>query len=646
MIEPIVFSILIVALFVMTCWPLVHWLSHKTLFSFLEQILFTFAAGYYLIYIGVALIGSYKLDEASMGLLAIVIFILATFGALRFPWRKFCVEARKVRREITENKWTISLSTIFVFVAITSLLQGLSPPNDYDSFLYHLSIPKLDVERGFVEPPWDRGLSHAFFPALLGNFTRFALVMSEAGAAQIGHGLLSIAAALACVAIVRRLGFQISTAVLAAIMFLALRVVVWQMGTVQVDAPLAAYAALSILAYLEWRRSQTLGAITLFGIMIGLGCLVKYHGFIIAASFIPIIVYDCIRKPGSISKMFFGPVTALVLMAPHLIHNFIVVGDPVFPILTALLNSDYPNMVAEHLENYGAGRDLLSFILGPWNLSVFPLVHFDGMVLGAPYLFVFAPFIFAQRSKNSDFWVLLSVVLAYYPFWFWAMSQQARFLLPVLPVACCFAAGGAALVWKYSARTYWLRLCYVGICLIYTTNQLMFVGIYSAIRLPVSLGLISEEQFLTKTPTMSGAEYPACTYIKNNLLPENRYYSQLSPHSYYCPQFAADFTFLSGHEKTWMSKSASTSLSPQKFLEKLDKAQYQFYLFRTADDHRRNGIARPERVYVDPSTLNYGNYFGPILERTTPIFSGRYSNVYDGRDILLVAQKLFGSSQK
>jgi len=308
-----------------------------------ERLALAFATGCYAIYFGVFAIGPFRLDTVSMWALALVCTLGALPGLFRMPWRAFVALARTEIRAATADRWTAGLWLAALAIALSSLLQGMAPPNDYDSLMYHLAFPQYDVEMGRSEIAWDRAMPHALFPAMASNLSRFALATMNAGVAQMLHGLFGIVAALGAAMLTLRLGLGKRVALIAAVFFLAIRVVVWQMATSETDVPVAAFLVLSLLVYLAWRQNDETGLGILFGLMVGGGILVKYHGFPVALSFAPLMLYDLAVRKKSWVRALAGPVTALAVIAPHMVRNFVLTHNPIYPLFNSVFNPGTPN---------------------------------------------------------------------------------------------------------------------------------------------------------------------------------------------------------------------------------------------------------------------------------------------------------------
>ncbi|HEC91112.1 MAG TPA: phospholipid carrier-dependent glycosyltransferase, partial [Alphaproteobacteria bacterium] len=615
-------------------WTVTGWLDPKGHLSSGERLGVSFLSGCFSVYFGVFFIGAYRLDSVTMWGLAAACIVLSLPGLARMPWRPFQDACRATLTAVSGDKFYGLLWLLTLATALSGLLQGLAPPDDYDSLMYHLALPKYDLEIGRLAIPWDRSLAHVFFPAFGGNISRLALALSNDGAAQMIHGMLAVVAATGTALFVLGMGYGRRIALLAALMFLASRVVIWQMGTVEVDVPLAAFVIFAVIVYRAWRRHQTVGLGILFGLMIGGGILMKLHGLAIALSFAPLMIYDLARKRPSLTSWLAGPVTALGVWLPHIFRIYPITGNPVYPLFNSLFNPGQPNYFAGVKDMYGTGRGIFDVLTGLWNLSVLPMRYFDGMVLGAPYILAFFPLLMLDRERLRRWAPYLAIALLYYLQWFWMMSQQVRFLSAVLPLVMAASAVGAALGWKQVANNRALRAVFATLALTLSLNQAMFVGIYGLLRLPVAFGIISPLTYHNKTPTLTGANYETCRYITKNLKPGETYFSNTDTFmSYYCPQASVVRNYFPDEAKWWLYSKKAPILTFDEFLARVEDAKFRFFMVSIAYESRRNNTAKSIIVKRDPSVYRFGTYLRPVLDQLQPLVKDNFTAVYDGRDV-------------
>jgi hypothetical protein len=607
-----------------------------------ERLLFSFLIGFYFIYYGVFFIGPFRLDTLSMSLLGGICVVFSIPGIRSAPWKAYLAFPVSL---IREKSFSSLIFVMVTAVAASSLVQALAPPNDFDAISYHLPIPLRDVELGQISLPTDFRAMQALWPAMAGNLSRFILVFSSGETAQLAHSTFGLAAALGTALLVIRLGGQLTVALIGALFFLVARVVIWEMGTVETDVPFAAFSIASVIVYTVWRSTYSPRLAVLFGLMIGGTILTKYLGFTVALSFAGLMLYDAISSRKSWKSLPIGPLMAAVVILPHVIRNFATTSNPVFPLFNATINpgevSPLDSSIADAL---GTGRGLWDLITAPWNLSIYPMHYYDGMVLGAPYFLAFLPLALLDRKALASWLPGLSICALYFIMWFWLLSQQIRFLLPILPVIAGLAAVGLAAMWSQVSETPFLKWAFALTVLVIGLNQAMFVGVYAGIRLPVAVGLMSPNDYHKKTPTMGGAYYETCTFLKNNLKAGEAYYASIIFPSYYCPQASMTYKRFPD-ELTWIKSDGSDpSLTFDEFLEKAKSANFRYYIFPTVhvwrrDDNtnyavRQNLSAKTEFIQGDQLRWRFDEFLKPVLAGLRPVAQGPRSAVYDGPQVL------------
>lgn len=605
-------------------WTLACWCDRAGRLSDAERLGLGFSAAALFLHLAVYAVGHWRLDLVSMTLLAAAFTLAAIPGLRAMPWVRWRDDGMAALRH---DRWTAILLAVTAAVLLSGLLQGMAPPNDYDSLMYHMSIPLRDVAVGRMEIAWN-WQDRNFFPILVENLARFGLVFTGTGAAQMLHGLFAVATAVITGALVRRLGGSVAVAVLGALLFVSIRTIVWEMATVQVEVAQAAYCAGAALTYMVLRRHPDARLAIVFGLMIAGALHTKYTSLLYAAAFAPIMLWDLSRRRIPLGIWLIGPVVAALVFMPHVLRTLHFTGNPVFPLLNPLFNPGAPAFMEDLRQQYGIGRDVLSLVIAPWSLSVDPLRHFDGVVLGGPILLALAPFAWFGAGRVKDGAVAGVIALGFYLAWFYLISQQVRFLAPIFPMLSAFAALGAANIWQ-AARSYaGLRHTAVAGFAALALTQGMFVGIYSALRLPVALGLTSAEDYLTKTPTMDGSHYLSCKYIADTLAPGQKYLSLLAPHFSSCPTDKA-VILLPGEETAWMSGPPPEPTAAH-LLAQMEALDIRLIIVQPRFESRRNATAVSDLHAVDMSDHRLGRHLMPILSGMHPLFSDKFTDVYDG----------------
>ena len=615
-------------------WLFVEKCDRSRLLTSLERLGVSFTFGCFILYIGVFIIAPFRLDFISISSLLGICAAVSFLGLRKIPWQRVLNSLRSELNELTTDKWLAFLWLAVITIAGSSLIQGLAPPNDYDGLAYHLAFPRLDVEKGQAVLALKTGWPATFFPALGSHLTRASLVIADAGAAQMIHGLFGILGGISAATLALRLGYGKQVALAAAILFLSIRMVIWQMGSVETDVPVGALATMSMVIYLVTRENKSIGLEIIFGIMIACTILMKYHGLATTLALVPLILFDLLTRRKSFSLFVVGPTVALAAIMPHLIRDYMFTGNPFFPLMIDFFNPGIKNMLGNLNSAFGTGRGLGDLLVTPWNIFILPTHYFDGMVIGAPYLLALCPLVLLEPKDLRKWGAPLLYIILYFIIWFWFLSQQVRFLAPIMPSLAALAAAGTAIYWKKICNITLLKAAFVTLVGILAVNQSMFIGVFSMIRLPAAIGLMSPAVYHNKTPTMGGAYYSTCKYIENNLKEGERYFIFAPYISFYCPQAFASLTYFEDEEGWWMKSKPPPQMSTKEFLRRLNETKFAYFLVQHQTESRRRIASRAIVQNIDRSNVRFGNYLGQAFNQLTPLVKDHFSAVYDGTQVL------------
>lgn len=612
-------------------WPLVVRLDKSSTLNGAERVMVAFLLGVIGIYFAVFAVGSWRLDGFTMGGVSIAALMASLPGLRGMPWGRLRAAIGEAIASARRSPLEAGLWLALIGTLVSVLVQGMAPPNDYDSLMYHLAGPKLDVERGVIAPIWQRGMPHFFFPALAGHLYRLILASMGEPAVQMVTGLFGIAGSIGAAALGRRMNLPRAGWLLAALMFAACRFMVWEMATAEVEVALSAYAVAALVVFMAW-RSEGGWIVVLGGLMLGGGLLTKFHGIAVAIAVgLPMAVV-AIRRPGGVWQLTLASVAGIAMFVPHMAVMAAITGNPLYPMFNNVFTQGGLDYFTDLRGAYGIGRDPLAILLAPVAMSVLPMRYFDGMTLGAPYLVALAPLAVLLRPRLRHVWPVAAAIGIYYLIWFYLLSQQVRFLAPVIPMVAVFAGAGAIALVQRSAGV--LRFAAVAVLAMLALNQGMFVAIYSILRLPPALGLVSPAAFHANTPTMTGAFYATCTWITQRIKSGEAVLSVLTPHSYYCPQAAAVTRIFPGEERAWQRTGRASNLSRDEFLSRFREGNYRYVIVSVGAENRRNEAAEPIFVPVDLAESRLGIHLKTATQGLKPLAVDQFTAVFDGREVL------------
>jgi hypothetical protein len=562
--------------------------------------------GFLIVHFAIWAVGSLRYDAATMAGLGIVLAVAGSLGLRRIDraeigrwWRDAVAWARGDLRAAAGL-------VVLAALVLAGILAGLAPPSDFDGLNYHLALAKFDLERGYIKP-WDLNFL-GFFPALAETIARLPLALTGPEAAQVVTGVTAAATAALLAGLARAGGAGRGTALLAAILFLSLRIVAWESGTTYVDITLAGYTLAAFGVLEAWRRAPGLGPAVLFGLLMAGAVNTKYHGLAIGIAFAPGVLWG-LRRGIAAGQIATAVGVALAGIAPFALRNALVAGDPLYPLFG----------MTEYIGTIGRGDGLGALLRAPWDISIYAARYFDGHVLGTPYLLAFLPWAFLARGACRALALrALAPAGIYFVLWFFLLSQQVRFLLPVAPLLCLAAAVGAVETWRLVRPSPLARAGFVALVALLALGQSAYLGATVLIRAPVILGLMDETAYFTRVPTIQGSNYVPCRYITERLKPGETYLMAVTLRSYYCPQAAI--------------VALDPDAAPQAIVRAMAEKRVRYLFVQTAQERRNTPDGTTIRGAVETPTL-LGPAIVRALGRVAPVFHDEFTAIYDAKDV-------------
>lgn len=588
----------------------------------LESDLAGFCLGAFAISLSVWALGTVTYTPVSIWALAVAWPALALAAAKPWLGQPRSVEGNRIA-------WLV-----FAGFIVLTLLAGLAPPADYDGLNYHLLLPRRDLEFGRIAPLANDRVFDAF-PALAEMLYRFALATTGAPAAQLVHGVFGIAAAFGAAALVQRLGGSATAGLVAATLFLAIRIVVWEAGTTHNELALAAYFMLALLVYLAWRDEGGIGLMIVAGLAIGAACNVKYHGLVLAAAFLPLMVHDVIRRRRRVAELAAGVGIAVLVFLPLLARNWISFGNPLAPMLANWFPDSDPSARIDFRPlEMPLVDSLVGFLRSPWDIFIHGNVLYDGHVFGAPYLLVLVPLALIGWRELRHRWTVAALFAFYYVVWHFMMFHTTRFLIPMFPILAALAGIGALALWDLTKRSAAARWAAIALFSLLALNQSMFVGAYAALRLAATAGVMDEGTYLTKAPGQSTTFFAACRFIEKGLKPGQRYIAVTTMRSYYCPQAPAIYDLFDDERQKWRRRARPfPPLSPTQLAGRMEADSVAYVFVATSTKYASGRRAEWSRVSLNLDHHRFWPTLAPALVSLRPVFETADALIYDGAEV-------------
>jgi 4-amino-4-deoxy-L-arabinose transferase-like glycosyltransferase len=494
-----------------------------------------------------------------------------------------------------------SLAAAIVALVLAVIVLGSVPPVDRDALTHHLAVPKLYLKHGgLVEIPW---VPFSYYPMNLDLIYLVPLYFGNDIIPKYIHFAFGLFTAGLIYSYLKRRTKESVSALLGALLFLSLPVVIKLSTAVYVDLGLAFFSTASLLQLIRWAsRGLAWRHLISAGAFCGLALGTKYNGlitFFLLACFVPVIYVRGIGDETSpetaegtahgsretsrgfpgLKAIGFGAVfavVALMVFSPWMIRNYSWTRNPVYPLYDNIFNArdregngrgadadTYRSETNEPALNHFAVRRLVFHESLLETLSIPVRIffqgeddnpkYFDGRL--NPYLFFFPMLAFTglrqlPRRLRNETLLLASFSGLYLLFAFVQTDMRIRYVAPMIPPLSILAALGAhnLILWvkrrtSSAAAGVGVIGCIVGLFML-PNVQYAWDQFHKLAPLEYVSGRISRDDYIQRFRP----EYATYQYINAHLPQEARVLGVfLGDRRYYCDrELICDGTFESG----------------------------------------------------------------------------------------------------
>jgi hypothetical protein len=433
-----------------------------------------------------------------------VFFALGALGLLPLAWL----------RPRLRSPMPGGLSAVILAVyAVLYLIHALAPEVQPDAVTYHLGLVAEYARLGRFP---DRVGFFEMLPQGMEMLFLFAFVIGKYSAAKLVHFGLLLATVPLLIELGRRLRLPDYISGAAAVLYFCAPVVGLTGTCTYNDAALVFFTLATLLALLLGD-----GYLLPAGLLAGFCYAIKMNGLLVPALAAGFVVVRYWRR-STIRALLILTAAALISIAPWMIRNAIVAGNPLAPLGNAIFPTQYFHLPMERaLAQSWRHYDGFSFQAAPWELAV------NGKLQGVfGPIFLLLPIGLLALRRPMGRWIWLAGALLAIP---WLSNTGARFLMQSLP----FLALALALSLDMLARP----VLWVGLGIHALTCWPAVVALYQspeAWRLPelpwrVVLRLESEDNYLARTVW----EYPLAALLRERTRPDETAFALLGvPNAY------------------------------------------------------------------------------------------------------------------
>ena len=437
-----------------------------------------------------------SLAAPGIGLLLISLALFSVAGWLR-PIRTVPVSPTVC------SVWDCPAALLLGVLLLAALLLALTPETGKDALIYHLAVPKLYLlHHGFYFIP---GNVFAGYPLLGEMHFLLALFLQHDILAKAMNYTVLCGILLGMGLFVRHVLQNQQFPSLSMLIFISIPSVFAVSHAAYNDLFVTFFTLAAIYSFFRWSEHRLTAWLILCGLFSGSAAACKYTALLATPLGCLGILWLAYRSGNgtreTLRRLGLYIAVALIAGAPFYLKNWIVMENPFYPFFYGIFggrgwDADQARLYDLLIQNLGMGRNLLDYLLLPWNLSLRAKMdtEFDG-ILG-PIFLLTLPFLAALRRWETPLRMTLTYALL--TFFFWASSaQQIRYLIPLFPLLA-LVTGAILTRYRSRKRIFGLLLCIVA-------GSLAFNG-YHIVRefikinpLRVAVGFESRDHFLSRT---------------------------------------------------------------------------------------------------------------------------------------------------
>jgi hypothetical protein len=368
-------------------------------------------------------------------------WVVGVLGVALFVYRRALFRRNSARPEF--SRIDILLLVVLATVLALDILEGVSPPADADTLAYHFALPRDFLLEGRIEFV-PRAVSGAI-PMLI--HMTYAAALATGG--EVGLTLWTMisgwATGFLLYAVIRPYVPR-CWALTLLIAFLSTPAVLYGGGSGQVEIRCAAFALACAVLVVAARRHNDYRLFALAGLCAGYFIGAKFFGlaFAGAAGLFVLFPTNGIRR----ALVFSG--AAVFVGFQWYLWNWLHTGDPVFPVLTNMLQFPDSAIWTREFGVYFTAfmdqgelpleRSVRNWVLYPVYATFNLVEKIEGGRTGLGILMALllpaaVAGIWRRDLRRSDFSIPLLIAFVFFTVWFFSgTAQRTRHLLPIYPL--------------------------------------------------------------------------------------------------------------------------------------------------------------------------------------------------------------------
>lgn len=453
--------------------------------------------------------------------IAITSFIFVAIIALAFIKSK---HKFKFNLEKNHIKLSFTFLVLIILAAFINLLGALSPELSFDALWYHLTLPKLYIEKNAIEFISGGLLYYSAMPKLIEMVYIPALLFGNEISAKLIHfsfGILTLVALYK----LSRIVLPQKWSLLVILLFYSNLVVAWESTTAYIDLGRTFYEVMAVWTLVLFYKEKKRKWLVLSASMIGFAITAKLLALASLVIFILLLLFSQknilfelvenlsttlrfarritkkqnLKLTDFIKEASLFTIISLIVPLPWLVFSYISTGNPIYPFFTDI----YPVVASANLLHP------LTFVNDFIKIFLFSDDPLSPIYLIAlPVIFVQFTF-FTKETKLLVFYSLLALLVWYIT----PRTGGGRFIMPYLPVLSIIVVYAIA-----KSNSSYIKNLLITIILLIAVITIGYRALAVEKYVPYLLGRQTKDEFLSQNLNYSfGDFYDVDGYFKRAL---------------------------------------------------------------------------------------------------------------------------------
>lgn len=405
-----------------------------------------------------------------------------------------------------QNALTIKiLIIIFILLLVVNLLGALGPELSFDALWYHLTLPKIYLEKHTIFHIPGGLLYYSDMPKLTEMLYIPSLMFGNEITAKLVHFLFGLLTSFAIYKFCRKY-YSVKISLVGMIVFYSNIVVGWESTTAYIDLARTFFEFMALWGFVNFLESKKRIWLIESSLIMGLAISTKLLSITSLIIYILIIIFFSKGYFGNylnkIKSILFYISLSILVSLPWFIFSYLNTKNPFYPFLSQM----YPVKLSIFSFHY---INPINFIKEVWML----FVRSEDPV--SPIYLIVLPVLICVWNKYNKYTKIIAFycILSLFLWYLVPRTGGGRFIMSYLPAFSVLVASTIREVNKSKIKS---LLIFIIVFLSLTTISYRFLANIKFI--PYIIGIETKKEFLNKNLNFSyGGFYDTDDYLKHKI---------------------------------------------------------------------------------------------------------------------------------